>query len=238
MCSSGSLDLKLLNLFVENKAKVNTSDEFGNTPFSYYCKSGNKVEIGVIDFFIEHKVDLNRKNKRSENVFYDLCNSPRISEIEVYHHVIKKGFNIEENRLEIQTLFQNLVNKHFGAKNSGQYKNCFELCCFLLSFGFSFHFSDHSPENLLLNELSDLLERKGTVWKPSRHFYFPSLFRDQVFTFIVSSKIYSKRNKYVLPKPILFIILEFFSIPKCENEKKRKVQEIGEVQETSKRNKN
>lgn len=54
--------------------------------------------------------------------------------------------------------------------------------------------------------------KKGTLWKPKRNGLFPQQFKNNVFHILVAFKIISKKYFILIPKPIIYMIIQFTTL--------------------------
>ena len=110
-------------------------------------------------------------------------------------------------------------NKQFPLRISFEMKNIYSII-FLLFSGASFDglfllkctkeinkisSNERSVFESLVSDYS-----KGSLWSVQRNKFFPLIFREILFQFLISLKIYSKHNCFKVPRPILYSIIQMW----------------------------
>ena len=225
MCKFTTLSVKNLQLFVDHKANIFSKNKNLDSPFFTVCKNPS-FDYDILKFFVDRKVDLNLRNLNFQNAFSILIEENRIQDIEVYKYFVENGFKIESlnNDSKINLMF-NLSRKSVQEQNCYLYEKNYDLIYFLIANGVGNNCKSRTYQNKAFKNVVSLLEDKGTIWQQSKHHLFPVSFKEKIFMFIVAIKIFSKKINYLLPKPILFIIITLISIQIRDIQNKRKIDQ-------------
>ena len=143
-----------------------------------------------------------------------LLNSCLFKNKEIAEYLITKGADPSSKIGFNKTAFQIAIDKGY-----------YPMIVLMIYHGISLE--NFKPSCLTKKGLIEMIEdaKKGKLWNTKRNQFFPKIFQNKLFSFFLSLKLFSSNNKNLkIPRPILYLILQFFLENEIELKKNSRTQ--------------
>eukprot|EP01091_Cochliopodium_minus_P000022 TRINITY_DN1001_c0_g3_i1.p1 TRINITY_DN1001_c0_g3~~TRINITY_DN1001_c0_g3_i1.p1 ORF type:complete len:886 (-),score=233.86 TRINITY_DN1001_c0_g3_i1:11-2626(-) len=241
LCENKNIDKETVALLLENKANPNTLNCHGRSPLHDILLKP-VINFEVLKLLVTYKANINTREKLSGKTALHLLISltPKYQHI-LYLLENKADPNIQDlngsTSLSQFVGFENFEKEmtlllSYGADPN---KTSF-LHYFVQTFNlkmietFLIHNADPNKKNnngktakqLAIDsqfkkaqQMFEEIDKSGTLWSAEKNKLFPIKFRQRIFAFVLSCKVYfSHQKKHLkLPKPLLFSIIQLISVP-------------------------
>ena len=189
-CRNKNISLEIIKCLVENNCELNSTDKYDNTPLHKACFNKN-VSLKVIKFLVESKSDLSSLDDTGSTPLHVACNKKKVSQ-EIIKFLIERKTNLNVEDSYGDTCFDLYFNQPENLSKE-----------VIIAFIFAGYHID-------LYEISNRFPeyKNFFIWNFDRNKYLPLKIQQQIQSFIICSKYFSKNSKQIFPKPISFLIIQ------------------------------
>ena len=199
-----------LSFLFGSKVDINLAlDDHNNSAIHLFC-AAKKNSIKMLKFLIEKKSDLNLQNSNLRSPFHSFCEKREIP-FETITYFVQNRAALNLKDIDGNTPLHCYSSIHRVPKTFKK------IVSFLIYNGLDFHqlYSFQTVVKRLYVSrfpLDHLYQQYNqcSLWSIETNHLFPSYFQENVFSLLISLKLYSKTLSHIFPKPLMKVSIIFF----------------------------